>query len=78
MGGRGGGSYYHFYIFPSVSDPDSLSSDPDPIRIQGSMTKNWKKFTPEDKLIFFGSKIAIYLSLGLQKVRSSYRRSLQP
>ncbi len=29
-------------------------------------------------LIFFWSKIAIYLSLGLHKGRQSYRRSLQP
>ena len=51
------------------------------IRIQyGSrtlMTKNWKKITAEKKFIFFGSKTAIYLSLGLHKVCPSYRRSLQ-
>jgi hypothetical protein len=42
------------------------------------MTKNSKKFTGEKKLIFFGSKIEIYLSLGLHKKRPSYRRSLPP
>jgi hypothetical protein len=46
-----------------------------PIRIQSGsgvfMTKNWKK-----NLKFFGSKIAIYLFLGLHKGRSSYMRSL--
>jgi hypothetical protein len=42
------------------------------------MTKIWKKFTVEIKFIFFWSKIAIYLSLGLHKGRPSYRRSLHP
>jgi hypothetical protein len=37
-----------------------------------------KKITAEKKLIFFGSKTTIYLSLGLQKGRPSHRRSLQP
>jgi hypothetical protein len=40
------------------------------------MTKNWKK-TCSCKT-FFGWKIAIYLSLGLQKGCTSYRRSLYP
>ncbi len=31
-----------------------------------------------EKIIFFWSKIAIYLSLGLLKGRPSYRKSLQP
>ncbi len=42
------------------------------------MTKNWKKL--QRKIfckIFFWSKTAIYLSLGLHKVYPSYRRSLQ-
>ncbi len=52
------------------------------IRIQSGsralMTKNWKKITAGKKnLIFFLSKTAIYLSLGLHKVCPSYRRSLQ-
>jgi hypothetical protein len=43
------------------------------------MTKKWKNITAEKQnLIFFGSKIAIYLSLGLHKGRPSYMRSLQP
>jgi hypothetical protein len=41
------------------------------------MTKNRKKFTTEKKL-YFWIKITIYLSLGLHKGRSSYRRSLHP
>ncbi len=42
------------------------------------MTKNWKKNTAENFFyIFFWSKTAIYLSLGLHKVCPSYRRSLQ-
>ncbi len=50
------------------------------IRIQSGsrafMTKNWKKITAENFIyIFFFSKIAIYLSLGLQKACPSYRRS---
>jgi hypothetical protein len=43
------------------------------------MTKIEKIFSTEiNKLIFFGSKIAIYLTLGHHKGRPSYRRSLQP
>jgi hypothetical protein len=43
------------------------------------MAKNWrKKITAEKNLIYFWSKIAIYLSLGLLKGRPSYRSSLQP
>ncbi len=42
------------------------------------MTKNWTKFTAEKNLYFFGKKTAIYLSLGLHKGRTIYRRSLQP
>jgi hypothetical protein len=43
------------------------------------MTKNFKKITAGKLLyIYFGSKIAIYLSLGLHEGRISYRRSLQP
>ncbi len=42
------------------------------------MTKKWKKITAENFfIIFFWSKTAIYLSLGLHKVCPSYRRSLQ-
>jgi hypothetical protein len=42
------------------------------------MTKNWKKITAgKIKLILFGSKTTIYLSLGLHKGSPSYKRSLQ-
>ncbi len=44
--------------------------DPDPIRIQGLMTKNWRK-NYSLKINLFGSKIAINLC-------PCYRRSLQP
>jgi hypothetical protein len=52
------------------------------IRIQSGsgafMTKNWKKnYSWNFYFIFFLSKTAIYLSLGLHKVCPSYRRSLQ-
>jgi hypothetical protein len=42
------------------------------------MTKNLKKFKTGKKFIFFKTKIAIFLSLGLYKGQPSYRRSLQP
>jgi hypothetical protein len=48
--------------------------DPDP----GFDDLKLKKITAEKKLIFFGSKTTIYLSLSLHKGRPSYRRSLQP
>ncbi len=54
------------------------NTDPDPIRIQVLMTKNWKKFTATKNYILFRSKSTIYLSQGLQKGRPSFRRSLQP
>ncbi len=54
-------------IFSSVSDPD-----PGPIRIQGLMTKDGTKYTAEKFFIyFFDKKIAIYLSPGLRKKRTS-------
>jgi hypothetical protein len=37
------------------------------------MTKNCKKITTVKKVIFFGSKTTIYLSLGLREGRPSYR-----
>jgi hypothetical protein len=37
-----------------------------------------KKIQLKNKFLFFKSKIASYLSLGLHKGRSSYRRSLRP
>jgi hypothetical protein len=55
------------------TDPDS-----DPIRIQGFNEQKLKKnYSWKKNSIFFGSKTAIYLSLGLHKVCPSYRRSLQ-
>ncbi len=41
------------------------------------MTNKQKKLTAEKKLIFFGSKTTIYLSLGIHKGRPSYKRSHQ-
>ncbi len=61
----------------SVSDPYSFYPDPDPIRIQGFNDQKLKKITAEKFFLFFWSKTAIYLSLGLHKVCSSNRRSLQ-
>ncbi len=49
------------------------------IRIQGFDDQKWGKlYIWKNFLIFFWSKIAIYLSLGLHKGRPSYRGSLQP
>ncbi len=51
-----------------------------PIRIWGiydQKLKNWQ-LKKSDIFSFFCSKIAIYLSLGLQKGGPNYRRSLQP
>jgi len=42
------------------------------------MTKNWKKFYSWKKFEFFGSKIAIHLSLHLYEGRASSGRSLHP
>ncbi len=41
------------------------NTDPDPIRIQGFNDQKLKKLTAENFLLFFLSKTAIYLSLGL-------------
>ncbi len=48
------------------------------IRIQGLMTQNQEKISRWKKYSIFLSKTTIYLSIGLYKGRSSYRRSLQP
>jgi hypothetical protein len=80
------------YTIISVSAPDYLIPDHYPAlqaesqsgsgsgSASGSMvlmTKNGEKFTAGKNLIFFFiSKIAIYLSLGLQKGRPNYRGSL--
>jgi hypothetical protein len=47
------------------------------IRIQGFDDQKFKKNTDEEKLSFFKTKFAIYLSLGLHNGRPNYRRSLQ-
>jgi hypothetical protein len=55
-------------------DPDPtfrLNTDPDPIWIQGFDDQNLQV----KKNVWIKTKI--YLSLGLHKVRTSYRRSLQ-
>ncbi len=52
-----------------------LNTDPDPVFL---MTKNWKNVQLKIFLIFFWSKITIFLSIGLHKGRPSYRRNLQP
>jgi hypothetical protein len=65
------------------ADPDT---DQDPaffvirirIPIKGFDGQKVEKVSAEIKIIFFGSKIAIYFSPGLQKERPSYRRSLHP
>jgi hypothetical protein len=54
----------------------NTDTDPDPIRIQGFNDQKLKKITAE-KNCFWDQKTTIYLSLGLQKERPSYRRSLQ-
>jgi len=59
----------------TVSDPHSF--DPDPIRVQGFNDQKLKKNTVEKNIKFVFDQTAIYLSLGLQKVCPSYRRSLQ-
>ncbi len=49
------------------------------IVIQGFDDQKLNKITANKKIqLFFISKIAIYLSLGLHKGRPSYKRSLQP
>jgi hypothetical protein len=57
----------------------NTNPDPDPIRIQGFNDQKLKKIPAENFYIhiFFLSKTATYLSIGLHKVCPSYRRSLQ-
>ncbi len=73
-----------------VSDPHWFNADPDPKLFliadpdPGSGSRVWWPKIEENSqleiliLIFLKLKIAIYISLGLLKGRSSYRRSLQP
>jgi hypothetical protein len=53
-----------------------LNTDPDPIRIQGFDDQNLKKFTSEKR--FFGSKIAIYYSLGSIKDVQATEEAFSP
>ncbi len=66
----------HFFL---IADPDpDTDTDPDPVSNPEFLwPKIKKKFTAVNFFIFYGSKIAIYLSLGLHKGRTSYRRSIQ-
>jgi hypothetical protein len=57
-----------------IADPDSGYRSQ--IRIQGLMTKNWKKILAGNLISIFLIKNAIYSSLGLHKGHPSYRRSL--
>jgi hypothetical protein len=59
---------YSFFPDPAFEAGDQSVSNPDPIRIQGFNDQKLKKMTAKKKLYFFGSKTAIYLSLGLHKV----------
>ncbi len=45
-----------------------------PIRIRVLMTKNWKNLQLKKNSTFFGSKIAVYLPLGLQKKKSNLQK----
>jgi hypothetical protein len=56
------------------TNPDS---DPDPFRIQGFNDQKLEKNAEKKIYIFFLTKTAIHLSLGLHKVCPSYKRSLQ-
>jgi hypothetical protein len=47
-------------------------------RIQGFDDQKLKKIHSCKTFLYFRSKMAIYLSSGLLKGRTSYRRSLQP
>jgi hypothetical protein len=58
------------------TDPDpAFQVDPDPRFDDQNLKKN---NSSKIVLIFFGSKIAINLFLGLHKGHPNYRRSLQP
>ncbi len=52
------------------------NTEPDPF--PGFDDQNMKKLTAEKNYFLGGFKTTIYLSLGLHKGFSSYRRSLQP
>ncbi len=48
------------------------------IQIQGFDDQEFEKFPADIKIIFFWSKISIYLSRGLHKDVQANRRSLRP
>ncbi len=58
-----------------IADPDT---DTDPVPNPRFWWPKIGKKIAAVKLIFYGSKISVYLSLGLHEGRTSYRRSLQP
>jgi hypothetical protein len=63
-------------IFPVSWIRNGFNADPDPG--PGIWWPKVVKFYSWNKNLLFWSKIAIYLSLGLHKGRSSYKRSLRP
>ncbi len=77
-------SWVFLSLVSSVSDPCSFDTDPDlgwiPIRfrIQGFDDQKFKYLQLEKIKLFLRIKNYFYLSQGLYKGRSSYRRSLQP
>ncbi len=64
-------------IHPNTNSDPAFQVIPDPDRIRIQVFDD-QKLRKKYIWIFFWSKIAIYLSLGLHKGRPSYRRSLQP
>ncbi len=68
------------YGYGSGAGPYLWLMDPDPRgpKHPDWKTWNWRNLQLNKKLDIFLSKIAIYLSLGLHKGRTSYKRSLQP
>jgi hypothetical protein len=68
--------WFHLDQDPTFRLNTNPDSDPDPIRIQGFNDQKLNKNYTKKKQNFF-NQTAIYLSLGLHKVRPSYRRSLQ-
>jgi hypothetical protein len=66
-----------FGFIESGSGSNILGRIPIRIRIQGFDDQKLKKITAEKNLIFFWSKLAIYVPLGLHKGRPSYRRCIQ-
>ncbi len=73
------GEYHQYFGFRFIgSGSGSSILDWKLIHIQGFDDQKLGKITAKKNFIFFWSKIAIYLSLGLHIGRPSHRRSLQP